>query len=441
MSFLRHLGVSVLRRLILGLCALCVMAAAGFLVLAWRDPIAPRDPSQPLNFSAGQVARGAMLASAGYCEDCHTAKNGAVFAGGYGLATGFGTIYSTNITPDPDTGIGRWTLAAFSRAMREGISRDGSHLFPAFPYDHFTKLSDEDVAALYAYFMTRRPVEATTKPNTLPFPLNIRLLQQGWKILFFRPGRFKPDLSQPTDWNRGAYLTEGLSHCGACHTPRGLLGAEKNAAAFAGAEVDGWIAPPLTAANPTPIPWTQAEMHAYLRDGVTSLHGSSAGPMAPVVKGLHALPDSDVKAIATFFAAVDGAAQRDVTTKETVALALAASRRDTQGGVGDPGARLFATACAACHFNAGRLNQERPELALNSALYLDKPNNLFLVMLGGVSADAGINGAVMPSYHSLTTPELSQLAGYLRASRTDRPAWTDLDKQVEAARNSLRQSH
>ena len=439
--FLRYFGITVLKRLILGLCALFVVGVAGFLALAWRESLASRDPTQPLNFPAQQVARGAMLANAGYCAECHTARNGAIFAGGYGLTSGFGTIYSTNITPDPDTGIGRWTLAAFSRAMREGVARDGSHLFPAFPYDHFTKLSDEDVAALYAFFMTRTPVHAEARPNALPFPLNVRLLQEGWKILFFNSARFQPDRAQPADWNRGAYLAEGLSHCGACHTPRNVLGAEKKSATFTGAEIDGWIAPALTAANPSPAPWTHAELHAYLRDGVAPLHGSSAGPMAPVVHGLHALPDSDVQAIATYFAAIDGAARRETAAGEAVAKALIASGKDTQGSVQDPGEHLFVTACVACHFNAGSPKPERPELALNTALYLDKPSNLLLVMLGGVSAAAGINGAVMPSYHTLSTPELSKLAAYLRASRTDRPAWTDLDKQVEAARSSLRQSH
>jgi mono/diheme cytochrome c family protein len=428
------------RQFVLWLCAVCVLGAGGFLALAWRGPIAPRDASQPLTFPAEQVARGATLASAGFCAECHTAKNGATFAGGYGLRTSFGTIYSTNITPDPETGIGRWTLAAFSRAMRNGVSRDGSQLFPAFPYDHFTRLSDEDVSALYAYFMTRPPVSATPKPNALPFPLNVRLLQEGWKILFFRPGRFEPDPAQTAEWNRGAYLADALSHCAACHTPRNLMGAEKRGAAFAGAEIDGWIAPPLTTANPTPTPWTQSELHAYLRDGAAPLHGSSAGPMAPVVRGLHALPDSDVQSIATYFAAIDGAAERKDTT-EVVAKALATSRNDLQGNVDDdPGARLFAATCAACHFNAGRVNPERPELALNSALYLDKPTNLFRVMLGGVSAAAGINGAVMPSYHALSAQELSQLAAYLRATRTDRAAWTDLDQQAGAAKSGLQQT-
>ncbi|HEX4174100.1 MAG TPA: cytochrome c [Acetobacteraceae bacterium] len=433
--------MNVIRRLILWLFAIGCAGMAGFLLLAWRNPIAPRGLSQPLHFPSEQVARGAMLASAGYCATCHTKKNGAIFAGGYAMNTGFGTIYSTNITPDPDTGIGRWTLAAFSRAMREGVAQDGSHLFPAFPYDHFTKLSDEDVAPLYAFFMTRPPVRAPARSNALPFPLNIRLLQEGWKILFFRPGRFKPDPAQSADWNRGAYLAEGLSHCGGCHTPRNLLGAEKKSEAYAGAVIDHWMAPALTDANPTPTPWTQAELHAYLRNGVSALHGSPAGPMVPVVHGLSALPDADVQTIAKFFATIDRAAQREPAASPAVSKAMAVSQRDTQGGVEDPGARLFATACAACHVNAGRPNPKRPELALNSALYLDQPTNLFLTLLGGISARAGINGASMPSYQSMSNPELEQLATYLRASRTDRPPWTDLEEQTELARRSLHQTH
>ncbi len=432
----------MIRRLILWLFAVAVASLAGFLVLAWRDPIPPRDMSQPLNFPPDQVARGAVLASGGYCATCHTAKNGAVFAGGYGLDTNFGIIYSTNITPDPDTGIGRWTLAAFTRAMREGVSPDGAHLYPAFPYDHFTKLSDEDVASLYAFSMTRPPVRAEAKRNQLPFPLNVRLLMEGWKILFFRPGRFQPDPAQPADWNRGAYLAEGLSHCGGCHTPRNLLGAEKNGSRYAGAEIDHWIAPALTAANPTPVPWTHAEMHAYLRDGMSPLHGSSFGPMVPVTHGLSALPDTDVQAIATYFAAVDGAASREAATGAAVAKAMAVSDKDLQGGVIDPGARLYAAACAACHFNAGdQPNLARPELALNSALYVDQPTNLLMVVLGGISASAGIHGAVMPAYQPLSDTELSLLAAYLRTSRTDRPAWTDLEKEAAEARRNINQTH
>src|SRR5271157_3592184 len=172
--------------------ALGVLTLLGFGVLAWRPAIAPAAPPAPAGFAPALVAKGGALAGGGYCAACHTAKGGQSFAGGYAMQTPFGVIYSTNITPDSETGIGNWSLAAFERALREGVRRDGSHLYPVFPYDHFTKLSDDDVQALYAYFMTRTPVRAPAHSNGLPFPFNIRALQAGWKLLFFRPGRFEP---------------------------------------------------------------------------------------------------------------------------------------------------------------------------------------------------------------------------------------------------------
>ena len=214
----------MLKRLVAGFAALAVLGAAAFAALAWRPAVAPIQPPAPASFPSELVARGEILAAGGYCAACHTVKGGALNAGGYPMRSGFGTIYSTNITPDPETGIGTWSEAAFRRAMHEGVSRDGSHLFPAFPYDHFTQLTDADVAALYAYFMTRPPVPSPARANDLPFPLNMRALQAGWKLLFFRPGRFEPVPGRDAEWNRGAYLVEGLSHCGACHTPRNAAG-------------------------------------------------------------------------------------------------------------------------------------------------------------------------------------------------------------------------
>src|SRR6266446_4534877 len=171
-------------RIAIGFLGLCILGALGFLAFAWRSSIAPIDPPASTSFPAELIAKGEALAGAGYCATCHTAKGGATYAGGYGMPTPFGVIYSTNITPDPETGIGRWSEAAFARAMHEGVARDGSHLFPAFPFDHFTKVTDEDVKALYAYFMTRPPIRAMAQSNTVPFPLNIRLFQAGWKLLF-----------------------------------------------------------------------------------------------------------------------------------------------------------------------------------------------------------------------------------------------------------------
>jgi mono/diheme cytochrome c family protein len=380
-----------------------------------------------------------MLSGAGYCAVCHTRAGGEPFAGGYGLATPFGTIYSTNITPDPATGIGNWSEAAFARAMHEGVARDGSHLFPAFPYDHFTKVSDDDVKAVYAYIMTRPPVSTSPPPNTIPFPLNIRIFQEGWKLLFFRSGRYQPDPTKTAEWNRGAYLAEGLSHCGGCHTPRNTLGAEKVHDAYAGDMVDGWVAPTLTDANPSPVPWTQGELFSYLRSGASPLHGVSGGPMAPVIHtGLAAVPDADIQAQAVYFADIDQAAVRGSAVEAVVRSRLATSHLGS-GQEYDPAARLYAGACIGCHYNAGPMPLTvRPELALNSALTLPTPANFIRVVLGGLSLQDGGPGLVMPAYASaFTDADVARLAAYLRRTRTDRPPWADVDKQVAAIREQL----
>ncbi|USQ98007.1 cytochrome c [Caulobacter sp. RL271] len=425
----------MLKRILVGFLALAVVGLVGFGVFAWRPSIGKIAPPAPTSFSLDMVARGEVLAGAGYCSTCHTTKGGQPFAGGYPMKTSFGVIYSTNITPDPKTGIGAWSEAAFSRALREGVGRDGSHLFPALPYDHFTKLSDADVSALYAYMMTRPAVVAPAKRNGIPFPLNIRALQAGWKLLFFKPGRFEPDKTKSPEWNRGAYLAEGLSHCGACHTPRNALGAEKRDKAFAGAAIDNWIAPPLTAANPSPAPWDRAELIAYLRTGVSRYHGVAAGPMAPVVHdGLVKLPDADIQALAVYFADLDAAAGRSGALAPALQRAAAADRLNV-GPQNDPSARLYTAACASCHYNGvGQPNPLRPDLALNSAVNLDDPTNLIRVVLYGVSARDGAPGVVMPGFSRFSDADVAKLAAYLRATRTDKPAWPDLDKKVAAIR-------
>lgn len=226
--------------------AAAFFALIGFVFLSWRHAIAPIGRPDLATFSPESVARGEALAAEGHCASCHIRPGGQPFAGGYGVNTPFGIVYGTNITPDPKTGIGSWSLTAFERAMREGVSRDGSHLFPAFPYNAYTELSDEDVEDLYAYLMTRPPISATVPKNTVWFPLNVRLLQEGWKILFFKSERYRPDPSKSAEWNRGAYLSEAVSDCGGCHTPRNGLGGVKIRAAYSGTVVDNWITPPLT---------------------------------------------------------------------------------------------------------------------------------------------------------------------------------------------------
>ncbi|MEP6502940.1 MAG: cytochrome c, partial [Betaproteobacteria bacterium] len=216
-----------MRRLARGLATLVVIVVLGlvvFTIWAWRSAIAPIAPPAAASFDPALVATGEKLAAAGYCLTCHTPPKGKAYAGGLPMVTAFGTIYATNITPDPATGIGNWSQEAFTRALHEGVARDGSHLFPAFPYDHFTRVSDDDAKALYAFMMTRPAVSRTAPANTVPFPLNVRLLQAGWKLLYFKEGRFQPVAEQSAEWNHGAYLAEGLAHCSACHTPRNALG-------------------------------------------------------------------------------------------------------------------------------------------------------------------------------------------------------------------------
>ena len=223
---------------------LMLLGALGFFIWAKQPAVARVSPPAASDFDQTTIAKGAMLASMGYCAECRTAQGGAAFAGGYPVPTPFGTIYGSNIMPDPQTGIGNWSQAAFLRAMHEGVAQNGAYLYPAFPYNHFTLVSDNDAKAIYAYLMTRQPVHNVAPAPKLPFPLNIRLVLAGWNLLFLHEGRFQPDPTQSATWNRGAYIAEGLGHCAACHTPHNALGAEMGAAAYAGGESEGWLAPP-----------------------------------------------------------------------------------------------------------------------------------------------------------------------------------------------------
>jgi mono/diheme cytochrome c family protein len=359
--------------------------------------------------------------------------------------TPFGIIYGSNITPDLKTGIGGWSLEAFTRAMREGVSRDGSHLFAAFPFNAYTELDDNDVKALYAYLMTRPAVSASVPPSTVPFPLNVRFLQGGWKLLCFRSGRYQPDPAKDAQWNRGAYLAQAVSDCGGCHTPRNALGGEKLRDAYSGAVVDNWIAPPLTAANPSPIPWTQQELFHYLRIGVDPLHGAVAATMTPVVRDsldLPVVPDSDIRAIAVYMSDIDDAGERESNIHATTIIALRNSSLGSDQEY-DPDANLYASACLSCHYNTGAIPlPARPELALNSALSLPEPTNFIQAVLRGVGNGDGARGLVMPAYaSSFSDADVARLAAYLRRTRTTQPPWTDLENKVSVARRELTVAH
>jgi mono/diheme cytochrome c family protein len=423
-------------RLAAGAVALGLAGLAGFAALAWRPALAEVETPSPSSFAPDVVARGATLAAAGYCFTCHTVPGGQPLGGGYAMKSAFGTIYSTNISPDRETGIGAWSKDAFRRAMHEGVARDGSHLFPAFPYDHFTKISDDDVDAIYAFIMSQKPVRAPAIPNALIPPLGIRSLQAGWKLLFFRPGRFEPSPTHNAQWNRGAYLAEALDHCSACHSPRNLLGAEQGGAArYSGASVDGWFAPPLTSANPSPSPWTSDELHAYLFEGISRFHGTPAGPMSPAAHSLFALPQEDQDALVRYIASIGGGDARDKKAAAANAVALEISATSAGRQI-DLDARFYVAACASCHYNgAGAINPARPDLALNSAVHLSSPDNLIRVILFGIDTPEGALGLVMPAFGTgFSDADVARLAAYLRRTRTDQPSWPNLQETVAALR-------
>jgi nicotinate dehydrogenase subunit B len=407
------------------------------LALPWRSiaPIARPDPS---TYSAATIAKGRQLAALGDCAVCHTQANGAINAGGRAIETPFGIIYSTNITPDPETGIGAWSYSAFERAMREGIHRDGKRLYPAFPYNHFAKTTDADLQALYAYLMAQPAVKSVSPETKLAFPFNLRPLMAGWNALFHSGATFAPVAAQSAAWNRGAYLVEGLGHCGACHSPRNALGAEKADAYLAGGFAEGWEAPPLTSLSKAPIPWSVDELFAYLRTGESRFHGVAAGPMAPVVKELAALPDDDIRAMAVYLGSFN---EKPIGKAEQEALAakLETSTGTQAVSASSPGARLYDGACAVCHEVGGApLFGSRPSLALNSNLHSTAPDNLIQVILHGIAAPASSDLGYMPGFKaSFNDRQIAELVSYLRRQfAPDKPPWTGIDAAIGRLRQA-----
>ncbi|MDQ2084006.1 cytochrome c [Xanthobacteraceae bacterium Astr-EGSB] len=418
-----------------GLVAVVLVAAVGFLVFAHRSEIAAADP--PASFDRELVARGARLAAIGNCRSCHTVAGGLAYAGGVPIPTAFGTIHGTNITPDRDTGIGAWSQEAFVRSMREGVDRAGNHLYPAFPYDHFTKLEDGDLAALYAYLMTRPAVRATAPTNDLAFPAGFRPLLAGWKLLFFQPGRFEDDPRSSPELNRGAYLADALAHCGACHTPRNGLGAQQGRHEFAGGVSASWAAPAIDESNPAPVPWTSESLHAYLRHGRAEHHGVAAGPMQDVTRNLAEAEDDDVRVLAAYVATRMGAPSQEREERAKGLIATAAERLpfnvpvpETMGAAAarlPAGAALYAGACAVCH-DAGRTGgMDGIDLALATGVQLASARNFLNVVLDGIHSPRHPSAVLMPGFAgALTDEQIVELAAYVRATYSNQPPWPDI---------------
>ncbi|MEI8400697.1 MAG: molybdopterin cofactor-binding domain-containing protein, partial [Alcaligenaceae bacterium] len=414
------------------------LLGATWSLLGQRTTLAPL--AQPLaTYSAATLERGRELAALGNCVTCHTSAQGKPNAGGLGIQTPFGTVYSTNLTPDTQTGIGLWSTQAFNRAMREGISRDGHHLYPAFPYTSFTRINDEDLTALYGWLMSQEPVRQATPATKLAFPFSLRPLMAFWNALYLTPGPVARPVQTETErspaWLRGEYLVNGLGHCSACHTSRDALGGERSGLAYlSGATIDGWQAPALNARSRSPVPWTETAFYDYLRNGHSAEHGSASGPMAPVVRQLAQVPDTDIAAMAHYLASF----QAPVTgqTAQTY-VTQAAAREPLLLG---PAQRMFQAACASCHHDGEgpRLIGVNIPLALSTGMHSAQPDNVIRVILEGIRKPASDQIGFMQGFaKQFDDQQLSELLTYMRSRFAPaQPPWPNLEQKIGVIRMS-----
>ena len=409
--------------------------AVGAALVGWRSAL-PRITPSIATFSETQLQRGAQLAALGNCISCHTAEQGATLGGGKAFTTPYGTVYSTNLSPDVDTGIGAWSYQAFARAMRQGVSRDGHALYPVFPFTSFARMSDEDMTALYAWLMTQTPVAQTTPAPDMVWGLNMRPLLSVWNAVFHHDRQERYDSTQTPTWNRGEYLVNGVAHCGACHTPRNLMGAEQKQTAYMqGAWVDGWHAPSLTGFNTSPMPWREKDFFNYLRKGYTGFHGTASGPMAQVVRNLQTVSDEDIQAMAVYLASLNPNASALGDADFGGRAMAVVNHAANSAPLPDAAARQFAGSCGACHHDGDGptlLGVNQP-LALNGNLHSDSPDNLVRVILHGVQQAASRDIGYMPAFeHSLSKPQIVSLVQWMRQRYApDKPAWTQ--KQIDKA--------
>lgn len=426
-----------IKKIILGGSGLAALLAAGFFTFAHRPEIAPLQTAAVPEFSAQQIDHGKMLVAMGDCAVCHTAKGGAENAGGFPMPSPFGTIYSTNITPDPETGIGKWSYEAFERAMRHGIDREGRHLYPAFPYTAFTRVNDDDMHAIYAYLMSQPAIKHQPPQTELGFPFNIRPGIALWNWMNLTPGPVAAVAEQTPEWNRGAYIAEGLGHCSACHSPRDQFAGEKKGIFhLAGGSAEGWDAPALTSATAAPMPWTHEDLLAYFRTGVSERHGVAAGPMAPVAHGLAQLSDSDRQALTTYIMSY-----KDAKAEPGDAQALVQKTHETLRVPADAeGLRLYQGACMSCHsadpqgLLAKTTFGSRPQLVLNTNMHAASPNNAIMAMLEGIQAPAHPELGTMPSFrYTLSDVQIATLLNTMRA-QYGLPEWQNLQPTVAKLR-------
>lgn len=402
------------------------LAAASFLYVFTPGSSAPKNVNvpnmsganiDPVNTNDSQVKLGEYLARAGDCIACHTNHGSAPYSGNYPLPTPFGTIYSPNLTPDKETGLGKWTADDFWRAMHDGRRQDGSFLYPAFPYNYYTKMSREETDAIFAYLQSLPAIHNPPKENEMPFPFNQRFILLGWRILFFKKGEFIPDPSKSAEYNRGAYLVQGPAHCGMCHTPINPLGGSVLSAKYAGGliPIQNWYAPAIHNNKEFGLGnWPKEDIAALLKTGVSN-SGVVYGPMGDVVyNSTQFLKDKDLNAIATYLKeqpelkAAPEAKQVQVTKKFAQQLTV-------------QGRNLYSQNCAVCHGANGQGQVPHyPPLVSNASMLMDSPANpIKMILHGGFPPVTKGNPepyGMPPFAHLLTDEEIAAIATYIRSA-------------------------
>jgi mono/diheme cytochrome c family protein len=377
------------KRLVAAIVIVVVAAVvAGAAYFIWFDRVTPMDPAivRVGGQDFTQIERGRYLTAAADCASCHDGVGTAPFSGGRPIETPFGVLLAPNITPDPQTGIGAWSDADFDAAVRAGRRRDGTLLYPAMPFPSYAKMSRDDVLAIRAYLNTLAPVRHAVKSNQLPFPFSIRASMHAWDALYFKPGAFKPDGAKSAAWNRGAYLVEGPGHCGACHTPKTVLGGDETSAALQGYAIQGWFAPDITNDQRRGLGgWSIEDIVAYLKTGHNRIAGAT-GPMAEeVALSSSRMTDADLIAIATYL--------KDQPGRNDAPAAISAT---------DPamvaGGAIYRDACSGCHAIDGKgVPKLFPALANSSLLRSDDPSSAIRILLRGARSVATAQEPTAPA--------------------------------------------
>jgi mono/diheme cytochrome c family protein len=366
---------------------------------------------------ASLVERGAYLARAADCVACHTTPGGKEYAGGLGFKLPFGTLYSTNITPDKETGIGNYSDQDFLNSVHRGIRRDGARLYPAMPFASYTYMTDADALAIKAYLFSLPPVRAAAPENTLTFPFNQRWAMNFWSALFNPDARFEPDTSKSPEWSRGAYLAEALAHCGECHTPRNLAFALNNRKKYAGAVTAGWRAFNISSDKATGVGgWRDEDLVSYLSTGHADGHGTASGPMGEAVDhSLSQLAGEDIRAVVAYLRTVPAIASTDLPA--TLAPPAPASHKDG-GGTPDPrGKMVFEGACVSCHGWTGE-SPLSPFATLTGAWAVNDPSatNVAQIVISGTRRRVPESAISMPAFgNAYSDAEIAAVANYVTA--------------------------